>query len=382
MINENTPFDLINAIYSTAEDASAWPVALERMRVALNSSAAIVGIFDMHSQSAMQVNASVGFSPEEMRRYMSHFEADDMRSKITKLMPVGRTIADQDRYYDVEAFHRSPVWNEIYEPGDYLYKMSCILFRQGTRNASIPFHRGSRQGPFTDKERSLFQVLVPHIQRTIQLHRRIGMLETRAKTFAGVLELMPDAAFLTTAAGRIVMLNECADELLQRRDGITAHRGRLTARQPEEDRPLHWLIADAAANGRGLDRGAGGSLRITRADSEAYFVVTVAPVRGAHERPLFGDIDTRAAAMVVVAEPLTRPGFPAQEIAQVHGLTKAEARLAAAIAAGDSVKLYADRHELSENTVRWTLKRVLFKTGVSSQSALVRLLTPRPLARR
>lgn len=197
-----------------------------------------------------------------------------------------------------------------------------------------------------------------------------------------MLELMPDAAFLTTAAGRVVMHNAAADTLLNRRDGIAVHRGRLTAAQPDEDRQLHKLIADAAANGQGLDRGSGGSLRFTRADPDAYYVVTVAPVRGANDRPLFDEIDRRAEAMVVVAEPLSRPGFPAEEIARVHGLTKAEARLAAAIAAGDTVRDYSDRHELSENTVRWTLKRVLFKTGVSSQSTLVRLLTPRPLARR
>lgn len=382
MINEDTPFELIDAIYATAEDATAWPVALDRMRAAFNSAGSVIGIFDMHSKSQMKLSASSGFDPEILALYAASYEAGDIRSAAAKLMPVGQVTSDKDRYYDSEAFHRGTAWNEVFVPNGIAYKMNSILFRQNGQNASLPFHRSRKQGPYSDRELALFQHLVPHIQRSIQLYRRIAMLELRAKTFVGVLELMPDAAFLTTAAGQVVMHNAAAENLLNRRDGLSISRGRLTTAHPGEDRQLHRLIADAAANGQGLDRGSGGSLRFTRTEPGAYYVVTIAPVRGAQDRPLFSEIHNLADALVVVAEPLSRQGFPAEEIARVHGLTKAEARLAAAIAAGDAVKSYADRHKLTENTVRWTLKRVMSKTGVSSQSALVRLLTPRPLARK
>src|SRR5690606_27958831 len=161
-----------------------------------------------------------GFDPELLRRYAADFEADDTRSRVTKLLPVGRVIADHDLYYDEEAFRRSRVWNEFYEPADIVFKMNCILIRQESRNTSLPFHRGRRQGPYTDRERALFATLVPHLQRAINLHFKIGSLETRSSTFADVLELMPDAAFLTTSDGRVLSANMRADEALARRDGL------------------------------------------------------------------------------------------------------------------------------------------------------------------
>lgn len=186
MINENTPFELIDAIYSTAEDASAWPAALDRMRGAFDSTGSVIGIFDIHTVSTMQISANAGFEPELLRRYATHYETGDLRSAASKLMPVGRVTSERDRYYDNEAFHKSAAWNELFVPNDIIYKMNCILFRKGGRNASLPFHRARNQGPFTDQEQALFQLLVPHIQRSIQLYRRIAMLETRAKTFGSI----------------------------------------------------------------------------------------------------------------------------------------------------------------------------------------------------
>lgn len=61
-------------------------------------------------------------------------------------------------------------------------------------------------------------------------------------------------------------------------------------------------------------------------------------------------------------------------LAGVYGLTHAEARLAAALAAGKSLQQYADQTRHSRNTVKSRLSAIFRKTGVSRQSDLIRLL--------
>ena len=58
----------------------------------------------------------------------------------------------------------------------------------------------------------------------------------------------------------------------------------------------------------------------------------------------------------------------------VFGLSEGQARLAALIAAGDGLKVAAERLGISINTARTHLTRLYEKTGVNSQTALVRLL--------
>ena len=56
------------------------------------------------------------------------------------------------------------------------------------------------------------------------------------------------------------------------------------------------------------------------------------------------------------------------------GLTAAETRVAVLLGQGRSVRDIARELDRSENTVRWTLKRVLSKTNSARQADLVRLL--------
>jgi len=67
-------------------------------------------------------------------------------------------------------------------------------------------------------------------------------------------------------------------------------------------------------------------------------------------------------------------GVVCGELARIFGLTKAETRLAEALASGDSTRGYSELQGVSINTVYTQLKSLLSKTGVSRQAELVRLV--------
>ena len=62
-------------------------------------------------------------------------------------------------------------------------------------------------------------------------------------------------------------------------------------------------------------------------------------------------------------------------------LSAAEARLARALANGDSVEEYARDHDLRLPTVRSQLRAVFEKTGTQRQATLVRLIAGIPVVR-
>lgn len=85
-----------------------------------------------------------------------------------------------------------------------------------------------------------------------------------------------------------------------------------------------------------------------------------------------------AAFLVVVSDPDAPPPVRADALRQLYGLTPAEARLCAALAAGNTLKAYAESEGVSLETVRSQLKHSMVKTATHKQAQLVRLLITGP----
>jgi len=86
----------------------------------------------------------------------------------------------------------------------------------------------------------------------------------------------------------------------------------------------------------------------------------------------------QARAVVFLTRP-GRTGLSVEGLADLFGLTPAEARLTIAIAEGKSLNAFAESHHISSHTARTQIKRVFEKTGTHSQADLVSRVLTSPL---
>lgn len=70
-----------------------------------------------------------------------------------------------------------------------------------------------------------------------------------------------------------------------------------------------------------------------------------------------------------------------EAVADLYGLTPAEARLVEALLGGETVAEYAERAGVSANTAKTQLKRVFAKTGCGRQAELVAAVLDNPVLR-
>ena len=82
----------------------------------------------------------------------------------------------------------------------------------------------------------------------------------------------------------------------------------------------------------------------------------------------------RVAALVLIVEPGVRPAISPEIIAATLGLSRAESEVAAALAEGSTVPDIARTTYRAESTVRWQIKRIYAKLGLSRQADLVRIV--------
>jgi DNA-binding CsgD family transcriptional regulator len=78
--------------------------------------------------------------------------------------------------------------------------------------------------------------------------------------------------------------------------------------------------------------------------------------------------------MIVIRDLDAVPAPPVARLQQLFRLTRAEARLAAALALGQALKDHADTAGITDQTARWYLKQAFQKTETHSQAQRVALL--------
>ncbi len=250
-------------------------------------------------------------------------------------------------------------------PGALIFGPNLETMNRSTTEASFP-------------DVGLYQALLPHLARAAQIQHRFASLQSLSNSSLAVLDTVPAAVMLLDASGRTLHRNASADAELRRGDPFKlGPSGELFLRGP-----LRGQLAVRTAIGAALDppRSVKEQLpcvaHVARRNGEMLSVqaLRLPQGSGADQRPIIGKRLAACALVVHGAASRIIPSAGLQLLRHVYGLTPAEVKVALAIAEGETIRTYAERHGLSRNTVAAQLKRAFDKTGLRRQSELVRWL--------
>lgn len=191
----------------------------------------------------------------------------------------------------------------------------------------------------------------------------------RCANIASLLDTPRIGMLLVDRYGRIVEANERADAMLRQGDnnGLTIRVGRLSAVRPAEADRLARLL-DAACRGGGR-----GSMPIARGLGPPL-VVYVTPLEVSGQLPSH----ERCTARILLAEPFSALPINARLVSEALGLTSAQGQVAAALAAGGTVASIAAATHRTEAAVRWHIRAILSRLGLSRQADIVRVVLSTP----
>jgi len=182
------------------------------------------------------------------------------------------------------------------------------------------------------------------------------------------LDRLGFAAFILDANGAVREMNERANKLLC--GDPCVHMG--NARLRFSDAALNTTF-EAALHGATWHPPRSSLFRLRGAHNELH-EVTVSPLYPAEGAPA----NTAGLALAVVARSRPDADHVARRVRRLYGLTDAEARVAAALALGETVCQIAVAYGVRISTVRAQVRSIFEKTGVHRQSDLVRLALTAP----
>ena len=365
--------ELVGLIYEGASEPAGWRRFLERYSDAVRCTATSLLLYDA-DRRAGNIEVSARFDPAGLRKYNEYYVGVDPFPRHGRhLIVAGAVLAGASLCPD-RVLERSEFYADFLRPMDAFHQFCGIVSLDDSTASVIASLRPRRRGPFREEELSLLRTLMPHLQRALALHRRLGSLHSSAQSALSLLDRLPYGVVLLCADHRVVLINRYAKTIVDQADGLTIRQGELRSCNWDGNKRLQILIHGAVATSRRSGLHSGGAVNVVRPSGRRPFRVLITPIHGA----VFSHLTPQPGAVVFIVDPDGQFETPVQMLTQLFALSGAEARLAAMLLEDLSLREAAAELGVSLNTVRTQLKKLFEKTGTRRQGALIRALLLSP----
>ena len=358
-----TVAELTARIYESAYDQDRWQDVVDGLRDAFEGSRVCIARIGTAMIDAVTTERGDGLVTGDA---LAVFSRDPVMI-ATATLPPG--IAFQRSAIVDTGFRKRELWIDWLCPRDMHDSLMANLPAGGGSQLLVSVDRHERR-PIETEDWRLFDVLLPHIVRAGALGNQLHQLG-----LMGTFWQMERPLALVDAGLKVKLVNPAAERLLSQRDApLYIADGQLHAADAATDRRLKRLVGQAASPSGDPPVAAGAALVAGFEADTASASALVATILPFARTEAYG-LPFRRLALVAL-----RPIGPAdpqafgEQLAAAFGLSPAEARLAATLAGGRSLREAAIAGGVTVKTARTYLERVFRKTGTGHQGQLVALL--------
>ena len=351
--------DVLDAICDSAVDPSAWarlPTVLAHIAKA----------------QACAIYYDTGAAVGDLAAYNLEEYRPDSVACCQRLDPwpkLGWAAAGLTGKFDEQIFRQSDLKTPIYFPHCTRYFWLCCLLSVNAPLSQdlyfkIGLHRPRGAKPFSPEVKAKLDLLLPHIQRALQVRLRAMDSERQATIgFAG-LSALSFAVVICHGNAVVDFANAAAEQMGATGSSLNFARRtevatlQLAARTQE----LHSLIRNAASGGAG---------DATRFDHPGETLLMLVAPLPSHIH-LSATSDSRV--MVSIKGTAHDHRFSKARLPALFDFTATESELAVALMSSKSIEEIATERGVKIPTLRTQLRSMFAKTGTENQRHLVRLL--------
>ncbi len=365
---------LIEALYDAALGYRPWIDVNRDLRDHVGGLSLMMSV--IHPRTA-QVNVLgwLGMSPESLQEYALFAPHDVWVTGYVERRLFG-TAAIGSQVVDETTLTRSFIYNEYLQPRrvGIHHLVGTVLPLDGGYQAALGIHRPRDAKDFTPAEAQRLERLLPHLQRALEVHRRLHQVEDARRSVYSVLDRLSLGVIVLGTNGRLLHVNEAADAILRKADGLTRTPDGLRAARKDDDRRLQHLVDALRQRSAKMQSAktppAGGHLRVQRPSGKPAYAVMVAPAGPG----IVGREQGSPAIIVFVSNPARKLVADLAVMADLFGFPPAEARLVLALMSGKQLPEIARDAGVTYHTVRTQVARAMARTETRSQLELVLLV--------
>ena len=305
--------------------------------------------------------------PDFREDYLANYFAHDERVPRVLQLPDRQVVRAHDVYTEAER-RTSPTYNELLVRNGAQDGLQIRL--DGPDGLDIVWVTGDSAGSdgWNSAQLRMIDRLLPHVRQFVRVRQALAGAGALNSSLTALLDNAMVGVVCLDRHGVIVEANSPARAILRRRDGLEDREGYLRARVAADDVALGRLLARVVP-GSG-NAATSGSTAVRRSPTLPRLAVHVLPV-AVEGREL---VISRVAALVLMVDPAAKLRVDAERVGAALGLTRAESRVAVALAEGASVREIAATTGRQESSVRWLIKQIHAKLEIPRNADLVRMV--------
>ena len=372
-MSERDKFDhILASLHEATLDDARWPAASGLIDEVLGAEGNSLVFGEGNPDEGIQIFYAGlyyhGQRHRELEReYFDAYYPIDERAPRLRELPDSQPVHITTLYTDQE-LKSSPAYNELLVPNHVGNSLNVRLDGpNGTRIVWVVNDPTDRDG-WSSTKIEMIQRLLPHIRQYVSVRHVLSGAEALGASLAELLENTRQGIIQLDWRGRIVATNDRALNLLRTGDGLLDNDGYLFAHHSADNTNLQKLLKDALPPYG--QQGTSGSMTVRRLATLKPLVLHVNPV---DQR----QADCRSwpvAALVLVVDPRSDTRIDPDLVAKCLGLTPMESRVAVMMTEGKAVREIAAALGRKESTIRWHVRHIYAKHGISRQAELVRLV--------
>ena len=360
---------IIEALYDAAVDDSRWPHALSALAAVTGSEAATFWVLNASDRPSLPLFTYVNLDPAFVQDYLdrvAHLDPTVQYLVAHPHQPIvhdGLVISERDKdrhpYYD---------WHGRYS--DLRFRLVGQVCPAPGVQAGVALHRTRKTGRYEPNDLDRFAFLYRHLEQALRVAFRLGSLGAIQRCTAELLDRDSSAVILLDRYRHVVYSNRRAEALRADGDGVMFFSNAIALLHRSDDAVLQGFITEMLSDTRAAGATRVRVMRAARPSGKRPYGILVTAVVGQYS--VLSTV--QPAVCIVVSDPEAEGLPPADSIRAAFGLTSAEARLAARLAAGEDLKAAAEQLGITYGSARTRLASIFQKTETRRQGELVRLL--------
>ncbi|SAK67856.1 LuxR family transcriptional regulator [Caballeronia pedi] len=377
--------DVVDLIYAAAlGEGASWQDLGDRLMTLMGAQRATLWLTDEFGATGNLLMRADAYDEGYASRYVA---LDPYRAAAAKvgLEETARQKGDIRLGHEIipdASYVKSEFYTDFGRKSARRYMIGGLI--GASKVIPLGLHRDAASRPFADDDKRTLSLLLPHLQRALQMRARLT--PTASNFGACALDVLPLGVIIVDQERRLLYCNAEAAALFGDRQsglfvarharGVGAGVSRLVARHPEDDARLCRLVS-ASSQG-----GAGGGMQIRArpgalAGASTTLSALICPALrhlSSPGRPNIGTSVFHGAATVLVRRLLAPSTPPVGLLIDLFGLTRSEAEVAVALAGGVTAEEAARGRHVSLDTVRSQIRAILQKTGASGLRDFERII--------
>ncbi|HEY8906940.1 MAG TPA: LuxR C-terminal-related transcriptional regulator, partial [Rhodoferax sp.] len=271
------------------------------------------------------------------------------------------TFLVEHDFWTQEELDENPIYRDFFLPRGLGWSAGTGLMMPTGDNIVFSVERQYTRGPIEEERVQALNALRPHLARAALIAARLGLRS--AKGANDTLAVLGLPALVMDESGVVIEANALMA-------GVSEHvKWRAYNRISLTDEAANSLLLSSLPALKAPADAIVNSFAMRDKNGRAAMVAHIVPIRrSAHD--IFG----RSYALLIVTPVTSRKAPPVELLRSLFDLTPSEARVARALATGESLDDIASSGGVTRNTVRSQLQQVMEKMGCTRQAEVTALL--------